>query len=404
VQRLSTSDVISLLETSPGLSLFPTENRMSPAAMKAIGAAAYGRYPGAEGPGFFYGDTIALDRLYEHCAELACAFFDADTAFVNFLSGLHAAKSVLSAMARAEDAVMIMDPSCGGHYATQEICERLGLKPSFIPFDRQRCEIDIDALAQDCQRTQASLVYFDVSTLLKLPRMDAIRQAVPRSARVCLDASQILGLVPAFPHRIGLETGITSISGSTHKTFPGPQKGIFISNDEDAVGAMGDRMPFEVSSAHANNVGALAITFSELQPDRVRYGRDIVSNAKKLATALSETGFRVSGSDFEFSETHQVWIEPPEGQDPIPWGHALCRAGIRSTVVVLPSSGQPGLRMGVQELTRLGMGGEQMQQIALLLERCLLADTDPAQLRGEVYDIAREFEEVQYVAGGRDGD
>ena len=404
MQRPSTRDVISLLEASPGLSLFPTENRMSPAAMKAIGAAAYGRYPGAEGPGFFYGDTIGLDQLYEHCAELACAYFGAKTAFVNFLSGLHAAKSVLSAMARDGDTVLIMDPSCGGHYATQAICERLGLGTSFIPFNRERCEIDIEALAQECKRTQASLVYFDVSTLLKLPTMDAVRQAVPDNARVCLDASQILGLIPAFPHLIGLETGITSISGSTHKTFPGPQKGLFISNDEEAVSAMGDRMPFEVSSAHANNVGALAITFSELQPDRVSYARDIVANARALASALSDKGFRVSGAGFGFSETHQVWIEPPEGQDPIAWGQALCRAGIRSTVVCLPSSGDPGLRLGVQELTRLGMGDAQMQQIAALFARCLLAKTDPAQLRNEVYNIAGGFECVQYVHDRRNGD
>jgi glycine/serine hydroxymethyltransferase len=393
-----TFDVLEALEASPGLNLFPTENRMSPRALRAVGTPAVQRYPGAEGPGFFYGDPAGFQRVYDYCTRLAQTFFEARHAFVQFLSGLHTANTVLSAMASAGDWVLIMDPSCGGHYATGGICERLGLRHAAVPFDRARCAIDVEALGRMVRRTEARLVYLDVSTLIRLPPMREIRCHVPEEVKVCLDASQVLGLVPYAADRIGLETGVTSISGSTHKSFPGPQKGVFVTNDERAAEAMAAVLPLCVSSAHANNVGALAITLEELMPVRCRYGCDIVANARALARALAERGFEVPGKAFGYSESHQVWIAPPADVDAVVWGRRLQAAGIRTTVVTLPATDAPGLRLGVQEVTRVGMTPETMPRIADLFARILRFEEEPATLCGEVEALISEYPDVHYVA------
>lgn len=390
-------DILEALQTQATLNLFPTENRMSSRALQALSSDAVHRYPMSEGPGFFYGNTPALTRVYERCEQLACQFFDARFAFVNFLSGLHTMQSLLVALSRPGDDLLIMNPACGGHYATGSICERLGLRYDYLPFDRRSCLIDLDKLRAQVQKRQPKLIYLDVSTILRLPPIARLREAVGPDPLICLDASHVLGILPASAERTGIAVGGTTCSGSTHKSLPGPQKGLLLTNDEAVAQTLRERIGFTVSSAHANSVGALAITLKELMARRVEYAENIIANARALARALHARGFQVAGEDFGFSETHQVWIEPPGTVSPVEWGKRLLEAGIRVTVVTLPTTGQPGVRLGVQELTRVGMGAAEMELVAGLFARCLTDKQTSASLKPEVAALVRDFPNVQYV-------
>ena len=64
--------LLESLQATPSLNLFPTENRMSPRALRALSSDAVHRYPTAEGPDFFYGDTLGLADMYEECASIYC--------------------------------------------------------------------------------------------------------------------------------------------------------------------------------------------------------------------------------------------------------------------------------------------------------------------------------------------
>ena len=173
--RLQTSDdLLDALGATPSLNLFPTENRMSPRALRALSCDAVHRYPTAEGPDFFYGDTLGLAAVYERCAELAREFFGARYAFVNLLSGLHAMHAVISSLCETGDRVFVMDPTCGGHYATGPICSGYRLDVEHLPFDRGSCLIDLDALERMAREKPPHLVYLDVSTLVRFPRVSEI--------------------------------------------------------------------------------------------------------------------------------------------------------------------------------------------------------------------------------------
>jgi glycine/serine hydroxymethyltransferase len=393
-------DILEALRPKATLNLFPTENRMSPRALQALSSDAVHRYPMSEGPGFFYGNTPALTQVYEECGRLARGFFGARHAFVNFLSGLHTMQSLLSALTAPGDHLLIMDPTCGGHYATSAICERLGLSVDFLPFDRDTCLIDCRLLRRRVEDSAPRLIYLDVSTALRMPRMKELRAAVGPAPYICFDASHLLGLLPAAPEGTGLEAGATTCSGSTHKSFPGPQKGILLTNDEAVATLVGERLGYAVSSAHANSVGALAITFEELMAQRVDYGHQIMANARRLAASLDARGFRVAGREFGYTETHQIWVEPHDGVSPIDWGRRLLSAGVRVTVVTLPTTGHPGLRLGVQELTRVGMGADEMELVADLFARCLLTKEPPDVLERKVAELAQSFRTVHYVRQG----
>lgn len=387
-----------LRTSGPTLNLFPTENRMSAAALAALGSDLVSRYPGSEGDGYLYGDPSDVGALYAECTELTERYFGARTAFVQFLSGLHAMQSVVTTVCRPGDHVLVLDPTRGGHYATETICQDLGLSVQYVPVDAASLRIDPDSLAEVVRRHRPRLVYLDLSTVLRLPRPAELRAAVGPEPLLCLDASHLLGLLPAGLDTAELWSTVDLVSASTHKTFPGPQKAVVLTGRDEMAELIGGRLGFRVSSGHTNSVAALAVTLDELMTSRVPYGRAVVANARAFAAALAEHGHEVAGRSFGHTETHQVWIAPPPELDPTDWGRRLTSAGIRSTVVNLPAYGRSGLRLGVQELTRVGMGPADMVTVADLVDIALRQGTGssaPPGLREKVATFATGFPDVR---------
>lgn len=389
--------VLGMMQGPPSLNLFPTENRMSTLAMRALSSDAVHRYPFSEDSDSYYGDTGQLTEMSKNCAALAAEYFEAEHALVEGLSGLNIMHWILNSLLKRGDTVLIMDPTCGGHYATQKICEDFGFKTAFIPFNRRTLDIDIDKLEQVAKEHKPELMYIDSSTLITIPDIPSIRNAVGTKTRICLDASQILAFVPLDTLKIGMSSGLDILNGSTHKSFPGPQKGLVLVNDANVKKALCDRLPYEISSAHPNSIGALAITLLELMPHKKTYPKDIRNNAKALSAHLVDLGFHVPGEHIGFTDTQQIWIEPFAEVSAHAWADQLRKANVRTTVVPLPSTGKPGLRIGVQELTRMGMSTNIMKDVAQILYDCLVAKKAPAKLKGKIANICDSFSEVQYT-------
>ncbi|MER7755172.1 serine hydroxymethyltransferase [Kitasatospora sp. NPDC097643] len=371
-----------LAAAAPTLNLFPTENLLSPAALRALGSELGARYPGSEGEVFHYGDPYQLADLYALCAGLTGEYFEVRHAFVNLLSGLHAMQSMLTTFCKAGDRVLVMDPDGGGHYATARICHDLGYRVGHVPVDRTSLRIDTDRLAEAAAADPPNFVYLDLSTLLRLPRPAELRAAIGPDALLCLDASHILGLLPSA-YGSELWRDVDLCSASTHKTFPGPQKAVLLTDRDDLAQRLDETLPFRVSSGHTGSVAALAVTLEELMDARGAYGRQIVANARAFAQSLAEEGLDVAGAGFGYTETHQVWVAPPPGLPHAEWGRRLLDAGVRSTTVPLPSHGRPGLRLGLQELTRAGAREDDARAAARLVARIVTGRLDPARGRQE---------------------
>ncbi len=375
------------------LNLYPTENRMSANAQALLGSDLVSRYPGSVGPGFFYGDPADVTDLYTCAKTLAQSYFEVDHAMVQFLSGLHAMQSLISTLPRPGQHVTVLGTSAGGHYATEQICADFGHPTSVVPFDRRELSIDLNALAgqRDAGR---SFYYLDLSVALRIPNLSDFRQAVGTDAVVCFDASHLLGLLPAVYDLPTLWSDVNLCTASTHKTFPGPQKAMMLTSDPDVADRMGSHLGFRVSSAHSNSVGALAVTLAELEASKRTYGHAVIANARRLGAELATLGLPVAGESFGFTDTHQLWVVP-EVDDPVEWGRRLERAGVRSTVVGMPGHDRPGLRIGTQELTRVGMGPSDMPAVANIVRRALAASESMDTLRRDVHELVSTFPSVR---------
>ena len=166
--------------------------------------------------------------------------------------------------------------------------------------------------------------------------------------------------------------------------------------------------PGVVSSYHLHHVAGKVIALAEFQAFGRDYARDTVRNAKALGAALAERGFDVLAADRGFTQSHQV-VTRHGGADSGAGARAaqtLEAAGIITNMNMLPGDTKPlhpsGLRLGVQELTRVGAGPADMQTIAAFYDRVLHKGDDPKQVRNDVAAFRADFQTVKYCFN--DGD
>ena len=144
------------------------------------------------------------------------------------------------------------------------------------------------------------------------------------------------------------------------------------------------------------------IALSEFEEFGHSYAEDIVANAQALGGALSSEGFDVIAEDRGFTASHQVVtrhgrIDSGAGRDA---AATLEEAGIITNMNMLPGDTKAmtpsGLRLGTPELTRVGMGTDEMQDVARFFARTLLEGEDPSSVKRDVRDFKSEFQTVQY--------
>ena len=160
--------------------------------------------------------------------------------------------------------------------------------------------------------------------------------------------------------------------------------------------------PGVCSSYHLHHVAGKVVALAEFEAFGQAYASDIVRNAKAFAESLAAEGFDVLAESRGYTASHQVLTrhgETDSGAGAIA-ARKLEDAGIITNMNMLPGDTKAmspsGLRLGVQELTRVGMGVNEMAEVASLYARVLLKDEDPKHVRDDVQHLKSDFQHVQY--------
>jgi len=191
------------------------------------------------------------------------------------------------------------------------------------------------------------------------------------------------------------------MTASTHKTFFGSQRGLILSNMEEEYWRKIDRGAFPGSSSnhHLDTLAQMAICTYEMMEYGEQYAEDTIKNAKALASALDRFGFDVQAKEFGYTETHQVAINVKAFGGGEKVSRTLEIHDIILNMNMLPheplsAHDHPeGVRIGVQEMTRFGMGEEEMVCIAELMKECII---EKRSVKEEVNRLRSEYEEVKY--------
>jgi aminomethyltransferase len=215
--------------------------------------------------------------------------------------------------------------------------------------------------------------------------------------------AHVLGLIgPHFQQPF--KEGADIVTGSTHKTFFGTQRGIIGSNfDENSAyhdlwEAIWRRtFPGSLSNHHLGTLLGLLLAAYEMNVFADEYQKQIIANAKAFARALQECGLQVEGDPrIGFTETHQVILRVGYARGP-EIAQRLERNHIIVNYQALPDdegfTASSGLRMGVQEMTRFGMKEKDFAELAGVMAEIILQNRRAAE---EVARLRSDFTQMQY--------
>jgi glycine hydroxymethyltransferase len=392
------------------LHLVPSENRLSLAARvpHLMNAAIRYAFPGPEGGGENWAWPGRQDLIDIERAAAVALGGQVGARHVNLkpVSGVSALTVALSALARPGDAVFNLAERDGGHGSTRFIGTRLGLPMKDLPVDPATCTLDLDALAQRLHGgLRPELVYLDAFMCLFPMDLAGLRDVVGPETVIHYDASHTLGLIAGGAWQNPLAEGADSLGGSTHKTYPGPHKGLLATNDADLAARLNEHASHFVSHHHPADVVALAVAAAEMDARGATYARTTVANARRLGAALAGRGFTVCGEKGGFTHCHQLWIDIAPLMDAEEASRRLVEAGIVVNAIPLPHVAAPaGLRLGVQEVSWAGMGDAEMDELADIFTAVLRDGQDSAvvaartQALVEAHQASADDEHVLRVA------
>jgi len=396
------------------INLIPSEHPVSDyvaALCAADPAARYNehRRQTSEGPEVrYYKGTSFIMEKEEELKSALCAFFDCARAEVRVISGQMANDAVFDALVQFRNRarkgkelarlrpVLVHDLVKGGHLSAQP----MGALKNYVATDPERGKtaalnfpsradnpyrIDVEATQALIREAPPQLIVFGRSVIIHSEPVADIAAFIheefgkdnPDRPLIMYDGAHVLGLLgPAFQDPFA--EGADIVTGSTHKTFFGPQRGVILGNIEEGSAFEGlwrnietRTFPGHVSNHHLGTMlGLLGATY-EMLAFKDAYPAQVVRNAKAFAAALHGQGLAIEGDPADgFTETHQVLLNVGPGKGE--WAASLFEANNIITnhqaLFTDPNFAEAsGVRLGVQEMTRYGMKEGDFQPLAVLM-------------------------------------
>jgi len=422
------------------INLIPSEMTPSPLVRLLQVSDPVGRYAehkeliaAFEQEVFYYQGTDFIAWVEDRLAAEMAAFLDCPLVETRLISGLTANATVFSALVdwrnranrrrEPERIRLVMNNrlGAGGHLSAQTlgtlrdfvakdpVTERFAVV-NFPVREDNPYRLDVEETVKLLDDLDPELIIFGKSMVLHPEPVAEIKQAIGNSTVrpvIMYDMAHVLGLVgPHFQQPF--QEGADIVTGSTHKTFFGTQRGIIGSVFEENTPwfelweAVNRRaFPGMVSNHHLGTLLGLLMAAIEMNTFKDEYQPQVIANAKAFARALKHEGVGVEGDpEVDFTETHQVVVNV---------GHAkACQVAqdleannIILNYQVLPadegSTASSGLRMGVSEMTRFGMKEADFETFAALFADAVLRNKN---ISSEVARFRENFRTMHYCFSG----
>jgi glycine hydroxymethyltransferase len=359
------------------IQLIASENFTSPAVLEAQGSVLTNKYSEGYPRKRYYGGNAVVDEAEELARDRACELFGAEHANVQPHSGANANFAAYLALLEPGDVVMGMRLDQGGHLTHGSPVNFSGQLYRFVAYgvdDETEC-LDYDAVAAAARAERPRLLVAGASAYSRLIDFDAFRSIADEVGAVLLvDAAHIVGLIAGGVHPSPVPAADV-VTLTTHKTLRGPRAGAILCKERYAAAIDRAVFPGLQGGPLMHVIAAKAVAFHEAaQPSFGDYAAQVVRNARALADALSDEGFRiVSGG----TENHLMLVDlRPFGVTGKAAQEALDAAGITCNKNAIPNDPErpfvnSGLRLGTAAVTTAGMGEPEMGEIASLIARTL---------------------------------
>jgi glycine hydroxymethyltransferase len=407
------------------INLIASENAQSPAVRELQNNDFMARYaeghPNRENEvNRYYQGTKYIDQIETMARLEMIELAKAKQADVRPISGNNANTAIALAYLRGGDTVIVNSTAAGGHISHNTVgvfgrrIQNRGMSLSlsaekhiplhFFPLAEDMWHLDVQKSTDLIEEVKPRMVVLGKSLFLfPEPLAEISEVCKAKNIPILYDAAHVLGLLVGEQFQNPWTEGATWVTASTHKTFPGPQRGVIVSNldeaDAERYWPAADRGVFPGSSSnhHLHTLPALLVAIREMKVHAKAYAAQIVANAQALGKAVDEAGVKVEAKEFGFTKSHQIAVNVSEHGGGVKAAQALEANDIIVNYNMLPWDTDPrnpsGLRIGVPEMTRYGMKEADMQRLGELIAACVKGK----EVKAEVNKLRGEFLEMHYV-------
>lgn len=313
--------------------------------------------------------------------------------------------------------VMNNDLTKGGHLSSQPMGALFNYvaenpetgKDNVVNFPVQEgnlYKIDTEKLGRDIERLRPELLVFGKSMFICQEPIAFVAKLVKAwedKPLIMFDMAHVLGLYGVFQDP--LAEGANVITGSTHKTFFGPQRGVVAGNFPKGsplkklwLDIKNRTFPGSTSNHHLGTLLGLLVATYEMNAFKEDYQKSVRANARSFAKSLNSKGVPVEGDETDgFTETHQVLIRVKKFGNGMDVARRLEDNNILTNYQALPDDetflDPSGIRMGVQEMTRFGMEETDFDTLSGFIADILLKGLHPKE---EVKVFRQNFLNMKY--------
>lgn len=379
------------------LELIASENFPSLAVLEAQGSVLTSKY--AEGyPGRrYYGGCEWVDVVEELAIERMKKLFGAEHANVQPHSGTQANLAVYFAVLEPGDTILSMALAHGGHLSHGHKVSVSGKLFQIVQYgvSRETELIDYDEVERLALTHKPKMIVCGASAYPRIIDFRRFREIADRvGAYLMVDMAHIAGLIAAGVHPSPIPWA-DFVTTTTHKTLRGPRGGAILCRARFAEVIDKSVFPGGQGGPLMHVIAAKAVAFREaLQPEFKDYQQRVVENARALARALAERGFRLVAGG---TDTHLMLVDLTAqnitGADA---ERHLESVGITVNKNAIPYDPRKpnltsGIRLGTPAVTTRGMGATEMDKIGEIIARVLTGKMAPEEARRHTRQLCEQF-------------
>ncbi|HEH8314973.1 serine hydroxymethyltransferase [Staphylococcus aureus] len=378
------------------IELIASENFVSEAVMEAQGSVLTNKY--AEGyPGRrYYGGCEFVDVTESIAIDRAKALFGAEHVNVQPHSGSQANMAVYLVALEMGDTVLGMNLSHGGHLTHGAPVNFSGKFYNFVEYgvDKDTERINYDEVRKLALEHKPKLIVAGASAYSRTIDFKKFKEIADEvNANLMVDMAHIAGLVAAGLHPNPVEYA-DFVTTTTHKTLRGPRGGMILCKEEYKKDIDKTIFPGIQGGPLEHVIAAKAVAFGEaLENNFKTYQQQVVKNAKVLAEALINEGFRiVSGG----TDNHLVAVDV-KGSIGLTGKEAeetLDSVGITCNKNTIPFDQEKpfvtsGIRLGTPAATTRGFDEKAFEEVAKIISLALKNSKDEEKLQQAKERVAK---------------
>lgn len=378
---------------------------------------------------YYYQGTHFIFEVEERLNEIMKEYLFAKDVETRTISGQMANevvfKAVVKYLSKGEDGMPKLSPSGrltnvmnnslndGGHLSAQPFGALFNLlegEPISIPVMKDNpYKVNIEEMLTLIEEKKPPLIIFGKSLFLHPEPVKEVSSFVKGligyNPIIMYDGAHVLGIL-GEDFQEPLKEGAIVLTGSTHKTFFGPQRGIIGINIGE--GSIYSKLPNEIhlrtfpgstSNHHLSTQLALLGAAMEMKHFGKDYQKQVLKNAKHFAKSLFDKGIPVEGGEKDgFTNTHQVVIRVKKFGDAKEIAVRLEENNIIVNFQALPDDQTfyhpSGIRMGVSEMTRFGMKEKDFEELSAIMAKVIVEKKNCSR---EVEEFRKNFLNMHYT-------